>query len=55
MSKIKIALMLIGFFIILGTAGASDLGNITFKQTTIQLIFGLILWVVSFLIPKRGE
>ena len=42
-----------GFFIIVGTAGKSDLNAITYDQVKIRLTIGLIVLVVPALIAKK--
>ena len=49
MNRIKIVLITVGFLIIIGTAGASDLNGITFEQAMIQTSFGMILLLIASL------
>lgn len=60
MSKLKeflqlffIILAFMAFMVIVGTAGASDLDNITYGQIKIQLSVALITFIASSLIAKR--
>lgn len=55
MNRVKIILMTIGFLIILGTAGASDLNSISFEQLMIQISIGLMLLLIASLMSERGE
>lgn len=48
-----IILAFMAFMVIVGTAGASDLGNITYVQVKIQLAVALIAFIASSLIAKR--
>lgn len=48
-----IVLGFMAFMIIAGTGGASDLNNITYEQTKVQLTIGLIVFVLSVLIVKK--
>ena len=41
------------FMVIVGTAGASDLDNITYEQTKAQLTIGLIVLVLSVILAKK--
>lgn len=41
--KIGAALVLIGFVIVIGSAGAFETGSIGFRQASIQMIAGIIL------------
>lgn len=41
------------FMVIVGTAGASDLGNITYVQVKTQLTVALITFVASILVVKK--
>lgn len=41
------------FMVIVGTAGASDLNNITYVQVKVQLIVALIAFIASSLIAKK--
>lgn len=40
-------MLVAGIIVILGTAGASDLGTISIGQTLFQAVFGLILFVAG--------
>jgi len=42
-----------GFMLILGTAGASDLGNITTGQAMFQSLIGLALFAVGVVFARR--
>ena len=42
-----------GFFIIVGTAGKSDLNLITYEQAKIRLTIGLAVLVIPALIAKK--
>lgn len=42
-----------GFFIIVGTAGKSDLDMVTYGQVKIRLTIGLVVLVVPALIAKK--
>lgn len=48
-----IFLAVAGFFIIVGTAGKSDLNMITYGQVKIRLTIGLAVLVVPALIAKK--
>lgn len=48
-----IVLGFMAFMVIAGTAGASDLDNITYEQTKAQLTIGLIVLVLSVLTVKK--
>ena len=39
------AISVLGFLLMLGTAGASDLNAIPLKQIIIQISIGLLMWV----------
>jgi hypothetical protein len=41
-------LFVVGFAIIFGTAGASDLNNISMNQIVTQVLIGLVLFVGGF-------
>ena len=43
----------LGFFLLLGTAGAESLHHLTFLQATAQSLFGLLLLVVGFFGSKN--
>ena len=47
-----IIIIAIGFLLILGTAGASDLGDIGFRQIISQTVMGLGISTVGFIIIK---
>lgn len=48
-----IILGFMAFMVIVGTAGASDLGNITYVQVKVQLAVALIAFIASSLIAKK--
>lgn len=48
-------LFFIGFLIILGTAGASDLELIEFTQIVRRVLLGLVITVIGWLSSKIGE
>ena len=48
-----IILAFMAFMVIVGTAGASDLGNITYGQVKIQLSVALTTFIVAALIAKK--
>ena len=48
-----IFLAVAGFFIIVGTAGKSDLNAITYEQVKIRLTIGLAVLVMPALIAKK--
>lgn len=43
--KIARTISVLGFLLMLGTAGASDLNAIPLKQIIIQISIGLLMWV----------
>ena len=43
--KIALTISVLGFLLMLGTAGASDLNAIPLKQIIIQISIGLLMWV----------
>ena len=43
--KIALTISVLGFLLMLGTAGASDLNAIPLKQINIQISIGLLMWV----------
>ena len=43
--KIALTISVLGFLLMLGTAGASDLNEIPLKQIIIQISIGLLMWV----------
>ena len=43
--KIALTISVLGFLLMLGTAGASDLDAIPLKQIIIQISIGLLMWV----------
>ena len=43
--KIALTISVLGFLLMLGTAGASDLNAIPLKQIIIQTSIGLLMWV----------
>lgn len=47
MKKVRNIMLIAGIIVILGTAGASDLGTIPIGQTLFQVVFGLILFVAG--------
>lgn len=49
MNRLKGILITVGFLIIIGTAGASDLNGITFEQTMIQTSLGMVLLLIASL------
>lgn len=48
-------LLLIGFLIVLGTAGASNLDLIEFSQIKLRIALGLVLGVLGLLSLNEGE
>ena len=48
-SKIFGVCALLGFVVMLGTAGASDLDTLSFEKIVIQSALGLVLMVVGFI------
>ena len=50
MRKLSKVMMIVGMFLIVATAGASDLGNIGIPQMIVQSIIGLILMYGGFYI-----
>ena len=48
-----IILAFMAFMVIVGTAGASDLNNITYGQVKIQLSAALTTFIVAALIAKK--
>jgi membrane-associated PAP2 superfamily phosphatase len=49
---IGITLIIAGFLLVLGTAGASDLNTIPFSQMILQTIIGLGITIVGFITLK---
>ena len=43
--NIALTISVLGFLLMLGTAGASDLNAIPLKQIIIQISIGLLMWV----------
>ena len=43
--NIALTISVLGFLLMLGTAGASDLDAIPLKQIIIQISIGLLMWV----------
>ena len=43
--NIALTISVLGFLLMLGTAGASDLNEIPLKQIIIQISIGLLMWV----------
>lgn len=43
--NIALTISVLGFLLMLGTAGASDLNEIPLKQIIIQTSIGLLMWV----------
>jgi hypothetical protein len=53
--KIGIVAIIIGFILMLGTAGASDRNSIPFNQIMVQLVISLGIMVLGFIIIKKVE
>ena len=49
-----IVFVVIGFVILLGTAGASDLNRISFDEMTKRCLIGIMFFVFGFLSMKIG-
>ena len=54
MKKISKLFMFIGVILLIGTAGASDVGNIEFLQIVKQLLFASLFIVSSIIIKKAS-
>jgi hypothetical protein len=48
-------LIIIGLFALLGTAGASDLGNISISQILIQILLGVIIFALGLITLNKME
>ena len=52
--KLSKALLIIGSLIVLGSAGDSDTGRISFELVLIKLISGLILCTIGFYLHRHS-
>lgn len=55
MKTIYLILGTVGFIFLLGTAGASDLGNITLLQLATRLVAGMLCIIIAVLGQKSEE
>ena len=55
MKYLGAALMVLGFVVTLGTAGASDQGAITFGQTVVQALAGMVVFGAGVLFHQIAE
>lgn len=50
LKAIRTTAIISGIFLLLGTAGASDLNNITFSQMLYQMFISLLLFVMAYVL-----
>lgn len=50
LKAIRTTAVISGIFLLLGTAGASDLNNITFSQMLYQMFISLLLFVMAYVL-----
>ena len=53
--RIYATMAVIGFLLILGTAGASDLDNISLPQAMVQAVIGLVLFATGVIRGRAYE